>query len=252
MSLVPDPARTGMRLVSESGTVRASILGVNAWLVTVLWPLASSGNPRDTMPYAIACTSLALLVAGLVALRARRRGLGAWLSLCAFPASVIAATAWRSGSSPASSDPLVLTLQALSLLAYGAAVAPSAEAAPVASSRHVALEADALDMDPVRTRRTRAVFTLLVCIGTFLLAVLAPILGDPGAFQHEWGDATREGRVLIAVVGASTAVATVTGFAGALRADPDDAVAPRDRWLRVGSLLLLALLGAATWFAIQP
>lgn len=241
-----------MRLASESSTVRASILGVNAWLVTVLWPLASSGNLRDTVQSAIACGSLVVLVAGLVALRAQRRGVGAWLSLCAFPASVIGATAWRSTTWNPAGEPLVLVLQALSLLAYGAAVAPNAEAAPIVSSRQVALEADAIDIESARTRRTRIALTALACIGTFVLAVLAPVLGDAGAFQQAWGDATREGGVLIAVVGASAAVATVTGFAGALRADPDDAVSPRDRWLRVTSLLALALLGAATWFAIQP
>lgn len=252
MSLVADPARAGMRVANEASTVRASILGVNAWLVTVLWPLASSGTAPDVTRGVIACGSLALLVAGLVALRARRLGVGAWLSLCAFPASVIVATAWHSTTWNPSSDPLVLVLQALSLLAYGAAVAPTAEAAPVVSSQPIGLEADAGSTESARTRRTRRALTVLACTGAFALAVLAPILGDPGALRHAWGEAARDGGVLIAVVGASAAVASVTGFAGALRADHDERASSRDRWFRVGSLLLLALLGAGTWFAIHP
>lgn len=252
MSLVADPARAGMRGVNEANTVRASILGVNAWLVTVLWPLASSGGAPDVTRGVIACGSLALLVAGLLALRVRRLGAGAWLSLCAFPASMIVATAWHATTWDASRDPLVLMLQALSLLAYGAAVAPSAEAAPTVSSQSIGLEAHAGGTESTRTRRTRTALTALACSGAFALAVLAPILGDPGKFRSAWGGATREGGVLIAVVGASAAVASVTGFASALRADHDERVSSRERWFRVGSLLLLALLGGGTWFAIHP
>jgi hypothetical protein len=252
MTLGPDATHAGMRDASEEGTVRASILGVNAWLVTVLWPLAPDVNRLDVHAIAAACGSFAVLATTLLALRAGRRALGAWFGLCAFPVSAIAIVAWRTSWPGSSAHWLELALQALSLLAFGASVATRAEAAPLLAGRETALDAGGSDVEPARTRRLRVASTALACLGAFALAVLAPTIGAPDIFVRAWGEAARDAAVLTAVVGASVAVAWVAGFSDALRSDHRPAVAPGDRAVRVVAFLALAALGAAAWWAIKP
>lgn len=229
-----------------------SILGVNAWLVTLVWPLGFRGE-LGAADIAAVAGPLALLGAGLFALGTQRHATATWILLCAFPAGLAAVLATRPDDwNRRAHDLPALAIEVLSLLAYAASAAVAdVNAAPFLRSRSTPLGSEPWDLVPAPPRILRRALAGLACAGAFAIALVAPTLGGADAIERDWGNAAREGGVLTAVVGASVAVAVVTGFAGALRARRADAPRPGDARFRVASALLLAFLGAVTWFAIR-
>jgi uncharacterized protein YjeT (DUF2065 family) len=239
-------------------TVPALALGAHTWLVAAGWPLLRSDE-----------TGLAPWIAGLFALGA----LGAGAALHAFgdasaaglrytrdaafwlvfPIATCAASA--SAYDAAGDDTLALLpllLGPLSLAAYGAALVSVTARAPQPIAVELTPLRAASAARPPHALRS-ALPQLLFGGGAIALGLVLPALGDPAALAARWGDGRRPGAVLAAILGGALAAALLGSFLpSALRRDARDLEPRPDAALRATWYLFLSLLGAVTYYVVQP
>lgn len=252
----PAPNADGPASARSSLPVLA--LGANTWLVAAGWPLLTglTGQGVGLVPWSVAALALAALGAGALlhgrgAPRlARARDAAWWL---AFPIATSAATASAYdavGEGLSSSLPLLLA--PLSACGFGAALVVATSPAP----RRLAVELTPLRAlaAPRAAGLVRAALPrVLLGTGAVALGLVLPALCDPAELAERWGDAGRQGAVLSAIVGGALGVAVLASFLpAALRQEPSDAEPRADAALRTGWYLLLSLLGAVTYYVVQP
>jgi hypothetical protein len=244
--------------VERRERLRVLLLGANLWVLCVLWPAWSAHAPARGVDVAFETLGLLPLALGAALGRARDgtalSALRPALLLVVFPAALCAALALR--GEPLNQQlfgPFALCLLALSLCAYGAAVASSLAARGDAlRPKHVALGEEPWDAAPPARELPRRVFVGAFVAGAAAIAFVAPRLGGPVELERAWGDAAAAGGVLTAVVGAALAVTLLAvHLADGLRAPPPRAP-EGDPGLRTAWFLFLALLGAVTFFVVQP
>jgi hypothetical protein len=173
-----------------------------------------------------------------------------WL---AFPIATAAATASAydaAGDAPLSAVPLLLS--PMSACAFGAALSTATAKSPPA----IDVELTPLRPSPPPRHRTRVRAALVPALfggGALVLGLVLPALGDPATLAERWGQGSRQGAVLSAVVGGALAVAVLASFLPrAQRAEPRVREVRRDPTLSTAWYLFLALLGAVTYYVIQP
>ena len=239
-------------------TVPVLALGVHTWLVAVGWPLFTS-DETGPAPFVAGLFALFALGAGaalhafgdarVVAIRYARDA-AFWL---AFPIATCAASA--SAYDAAGDDTLALLpllLGPLSLAAYGAALVGVTARAPQPIAVELTPLRAATTARPARALRT-ALPQLLFGGGAIALGLVLPALGDPAALAARWGDGRRPGAVLAAILGGALAVALLGSFLPAtLRRDARDLEPRPDAALRTAWYLFLSLLGAVTYYVVQP
>jgi hypothetical protein len=238
--------------------LRVLLLGTNLWVVCVLWP-ALSGRSERGIDVAFETLGVLPLVLGALIrpghTGARADVLRPLLLLVVFPAALCAAIALRSEAlNQALFGPLALCLLATSLCAYGAAVAAGISRNQGAELRvkHVALGSDPWDAAPRERELPRRAFIAVCTVGAAALAWIAPSLGGYGALEEAWGDAAAVGGVLTAVVGAALGVTLLAVYLGEGLRAPSAQPTEADPGLRTAWFLFLALLGAVTYFVVQP
>jgi hypothetical protein len=148
-----------------------------------------------------------------------------------------------------------MVLLALSLCGYGAAAAASLDVpAQVLSVTHAPLGTDSWDAVPPERGMRQRLFIALCVTGAGAIALVAPTLGGTSVIERAWGDAAGVGAVLSAVVAAALGIAVLAIYLpNALRARGASDQPPRaDTTLRVAWFLFLAMLGAVTYFIVQP
>jgi hypothetical protein len=237
--------------------LRVLLLGLNLWALCVLWPaLAGRGGAEGAATVSLEAFSLLPLALGTGVLGQRLRWARPALLLVVFPVALTAALALRPEQANAQLyGPLGILLLALSLCAYGAAAAVSVDpGAEELRTTHAALGSDPWDAPPPDRGLRQRGFIAVCFAGAAGVALIAPTLGGQSAVEHAWGDAASAGGVLTAVVAAALGVAVLAVYMGsALRAKATPERTPRgDVALRIVWLLFLALLGAVTYFIVQP
>ena len=233
-------------------SLRALILGLNAWAVVIALPLAfAPERVEESILWSL--IPLALLLSGILQSRsASNQGEG--LLLLAFPVALGATAAWRSGPSGGEMNAaLGSTIAALSLLLYWAA-ALRAVNLPVLSVPARVRTLGPPTSPPPRTRHRRLASRLLWVSGlsSIALATLSPLLGSESTWASAWGEAADEARVLVTVVAGALACAVLVAFIGpATRARrgpaPDRARSDRRAML----FTTLALGAAAGWLLLE-
>jgi hypothetical protein len=239
--------------------LRVLLLGTNLWAMCVLWPAWSAQALRGID---VAFETLGLVPLLIGAALGRNGGVTSMntalrpgLLLVVFPAALCAALALRPEAlNQQLFGPFALCLLALSLCAYGAAVASSMAASGTDGLRpkHVPLGADPWDAPPRERELPRRAFIGTCVAGAAGLALVAPRLGGQAELGQAWGDAAAVGGVLTAVVGAALGVTLLAvhlgdGLRAPSRRDPEPETGLRTAWF-----LFLALLGAVTYFVVQP
>lgn len=239
-------------------TVPVLVLGVHTWLVAAGWPLFTR-DESGPAPFIAGLFALGALGAGAglhafgdtsaAAIRYARDA-AFWL---VFPIATCAASA--SAYDAAGDDALALLpllLGPLSLAAYGAALVSVTARAP---------QPIAVELTPLRAANTArpasrlraALPQLLFGGGALALGLVLPALGDPAALAARWGDGRRPGAVLAAILGGALAAALLGSFLpAALRRDARDLEPRPDAALRTAWYLFLSLLGAVTYYVVQP
>ena len=249
---------TPMQSSERRDRLRLLLLGTNLWVVCVVWP-ALAGQAERGIDLASETLGLLPLALGAWLGRgeagSRRDVLRPLLLLVVFPAALCGAVALR--PEPLNQElfgPLALCLLAISLCAYGAAVttALARNAAPQLHIKSTALGADPWDAPPPESERPRRAFIAACVAGAAALAWVAPSLGGYAELQEGWGDAAAVGGVLTAVVGCALAVALLAIFLGEGLRAPVSPTTQSDPGLRTAWFLFLALLGAVTYFVVQP
>ncbi len=247
------------KLATQTQSMRAdlwvtSVLGVNAWLVIVLWPLAFEASP-GLFDIALLLPPLVLLAAGVWQLRSRLpkgKLTAQWLLLAAFPVSVVAVVASRPEPlNQTAHTPLALLLGVVSLAAYGAGSASATARSRVLRHGDHQPLATAWQPDPLPRPWLRGFVMAVTLVGALCIAVLAPSWNGFQALESAWGKAAREGGVLTAVVAAILATTVVVVFLGpALRKEPARVRSAPERRRKVASLLLLSVVGGLTYWVI--
>jgi hypothetical protein len=232
------------------------LLGVNLWLIALLWPSAPASDGHG--PWAT-LAGLAPLLLGVIAHNAIARSFAPppWVAgtllLAGFPAALGAVLATRQEHlNQLALGPLALALLAAALCAYGASAALAcAETAPELAAERSALGREPWNApEPERGRLQRAIVGVTV-LGAAAIVVVAPSLGGFAELEAAWGDAALAGGVLTAVIGAALGVATVSVFLGSgLRSEAEGEAAAADTSLRAAWFLFLSLLGAVTYFVV--
>jgi hypothetical protein len=234
--------------------LRVLLLGANVWVLGVLWPLLGSRSTSPTELVAGLLCPLPLLLGGTSSAAGSSLFLRSSLWLVAYPAAFAVAVAVRpEGLNQHLYGPLGLVLLWLSLCAYGAsAVTATAGRAPELAAVHTAL-----GTEPGDTPQRRRTPLQLGVIGMFFagagaLCLVAPQWGGQSLLEQAWGDAAQSGGVLTAVVGAALGVATLAIYLSAALRAKREPEPHSDAPLRVAWFLFLALLGIVTYFVIQP
>jgi hypothetical protein len=229
------------------GGLHAWGVGLNAWLVLAAWPWLFTPRP-GVLPALAAVLALGALTLGAWRLeRHPETATHAWL--VGFPVLLGASVAGLpSATRQAALGAGPVLLGVLGLWAHLAtSLWALRRTRPVTPLRHQPLPAAPGSSEPARTPARALAAALLVC-GALAVGVVAPLWGDPQQLAARWGDAADEGALLCAVVAAALGTATAGPFLAAVLRPRRTASAPRpDLALRVASLLLLALLGAATY-----
>ncbi len=245
---------------SAGSSLPVLALGANTWLVAAGWPLLTTQG-AGSAPWMAGALALAALAAGaLLHARfssgaasypglARARDAAWWL---AFPIATCAAMASAyDAAREGALSPLPLLLAPLSACGFGAALVAATSPAP----RSIAVELTPLRaVTPPRTvgRMRAALPRVLLGAGALAIGLVLPALGDPAELAARWGEGSRQGAVLSAIVGGALAVAVLAAFLpSALRQDAKDVEPRADAALRTGWYLFLALLGAVTYYVVQ-
>jgi hypothetical protein len=257
----PDKARASKLGASPArrDQLRVLLLGVNLWALCVLWPaLFNVGHRERGIDVAFETLGLLPLALGTVLRRsdsgARADVLRPTLLLVVFPAALSAAIALRAEAlNQQLFGPFALCLLATSLCAYGAAVASylGRHARAELSAKRVPLGPDPWDAAPAERWLPRRAFIGACVAGAAGRAWVAPSLGGYADLEAAWGDAAPMGGVLTAVVGAALAASVLAiHLSEGLRAPTRHPEG--DTGLRTAWFLFLALLGAVTYFVVQP
>ncbi len=251
----------GVRDAAEQGgtpqgraRLRVLLLGANLWALCALWPALAG---RGEGPALLALSVFSVVPLALwAALGQRMRWVQAVLLFVMFPVALAAVLALRPEALNAQLyGPLGMVLLAVSLCGYGAAAASSLDM-PAHALRvtHAPLGSDPWDAVPADRGLRQRVFIALCVTGAGAIALVAPALGGTSVLERAWGDAAGVGAVLSAVVAAALGITVLAIYMpNALRAKSATEQAPRsDTTLRVAWFLFLALLGAITYFIVQP
>jgi hypothetical protein len=234
--------------------LRVLLLGANLWALCALWPALAG---RGEGPALLALSAFSVLPLALwAALGQRMRWAQSLLLFIMFPVALAAVLALRPEALNAQLyGPLGMVLLAVSLCGYGAAAAASLDVpAQVLSVTQASLGADPWDAAPAERGMRQRVFIAMCVAGAGAIALVAPAIGGTSVLERAWGDAAGVGAVLSAVVAAALGVAVLAIYMpNALRAKTGAEQTPRgDSTLRVVWFLFLALLGAITYFVVQP
>jgi hypothetical protein len=238
------------------GPVALSALGLNAWAISVGFPLLSADV---SLQGSLAATSaLGLLGLGaLVQARARSDGMrhvARLLLLAAYPAGLAAALALGSEAArERAHSPFSVVLAALSLLAYGVAAVqacrPELPLLPAISRSRRSVHAPRRDA----TRPLQRVAAGVLLVGAAAIALIAPLLPEYAEVERSWAEAAAPGAVLSALVGGAIAASIIATQLGSLL-KPRRRVAGeglRQRQNKIASALFLALLGAVVYFTVR-
>ncbi|GAB5542542.1 MAG: hypothetical protein SangKO_023020 [Sandaracinaceae bacterium] len=232
---------------------RIGLLGLNAWVVIVAFPLGRMGDLGLT-DVLYASVPVAALTSGLVLNARARREAARWVLLAAGPVALALPVALR----PALVEREVLDLPtsllgAVSMLAYLAA-ATHALGRPMKVKPAVAQTI--VGKEPVsepRARRwLRRALLGSTAVGAFGVAVVAPAWTDRQSQAALWGDAADDAAVLTSVVAALVAALAVGVVVGpGLRAERGQArAAPRRRRTLALAVFVAAAAGAG-WVLLQ-
>lgn len=235
---------------SPTELLRVSLLGLNAWVVTLLVPSLFVGlDPLQGL-----VTSAPLLVLGAGVFAHRRGASAAWWLLGGFPAAIGAVLAWRDELAARDAHGLLgLTFAALSLLAFAAAAA-HASARDLRGARaevQSPLGREAVIEPPAR-RWTRRALLGLSAAGALAITLVAPVLGGRDARVERWGEAADDAAVLTALVGGVVACLALGAVIGpSLRADRAPPLHPARRQRRLGAAMLIAVAAGVGWLLLR-
>jgi hypothetical protein len=238
------------------GPVGLSALGLNAWALSVGFPLLSADVSLQGM--LAAASVLGLLGLGAL-IKARGHPETAQhsarlLLLAAYPAGLAAALALGSEAGrERAHSPFSVVLAALSLLAYFVAALqacrPALPLLPAISRSRRSAHAPAADA----TRPLQRVAAALLLVGAGAIALVAPLLPEYAEVERSWAEAAGPGAVLSALVGGAIAASIVATQLGSLlkprRRIAGDGL--RQRQNKLASALFLALLGAVVYFTVR-
>jgi hypothetical protein len=229
-------------------------LGFNAWLTHVLFVLLSAET--RAMQYVVGASALVCLALGVGARvwedrLPGRQVASRWLLLCIYPTSLALALALEQARETAHSY-LSMPLCAASLLAYciAAAVALREPLTPLVSESH---PISSRRQGPPAPRTLRAAVIVIVLLGAFAIAVVAPLWPPYSEVTRGWGDAAAAGATLGALVATATAVSVIAIHLGTILRRAEPRVEPvRVRRNRIATLVFLALLGFVTYVTVAP
>ena len=242
----PRPQRTTRGIAS----LRVGVLGVSAWLVAVFVPVLEGGvhSPADSVLVSLPIVALALGVRYFL----RSRDEAGPLLAIAFPA--LLATAMAGRADPALSaryEPPLVVLSGIAMLAYVAATA-HALGRPLAFRP---TRVSKLAAVPEASRRARVL--RIWVLGTtalfgLVLTLFVPALGSRASYAAAWGAAADEGRVLVAILGAtvSTVVLTVIIAPSLRAARPLEGRRSSDS-VTLAASLVVAVTGAMAWAILR-
>jgi hypothetical protein len=229
-------------------------LGTNAWLTCVGWVLIS--NDVSVWHTSAASFALVPLWAG-AAWQARsgserRSDAARWLLLCVFPVALAAALCLGTEAArEAAHSPLSMLLAAASLLAYGAAALQACRTPlAVLPTRSQARRSDRGAAPPPESVPMRAA-ALLLWMGAFAIALVAPLSSDYESLQLAWGDAADAGAAFTAVCAGGIAVSLLGMELGPLlKARRARHVSMRTRRNRIAVMLFLTLCGGLLYLGL--
>lgn len=227
--------------------VRLGLLGVNAWLVTLLVPVLADGWGSLGSRVGAAAPFLALVL-GLLWLP-RHPDRARWALLAGFvPLLGLGLVLRPNALVPGAYAAVSLSLSALSLLAYVAAAARACSRPRVSHPKEhfpIAGRAPLAEASPSRWVRTALLG--ITGAGAFLAVVIVPAIGAPNA----WGDASPEGATLTTVVAALAGAIALAAVVGpGLRAERRRRARRPPLGRVVLTALALAALGALGWVAL--
>lgn len=250
----PGPESAQLRAARSPRSLALFGLGTNAWLTSVGWVLIS--NDVSVWHTAAASFTLVPLCAGAV-LHARtlpdqRSDTARWLLLCVFPASLAAALCLGSEAMREQAHgPLSMLLAAASLLAYGAAALQACRTPlHLLPTRSQARRSERGAAPPRESNALRAA-ALLLWVGAFAIALVAPLSSDYATLQLAWGEAADAGAALTAVAAGGIAVTLVGVDLGPLlKARRARHVSTRTRRNRIAVMLFLTLCGGLMYLGL--
>lgn len=228
--------------------VRLALLGVNAWLVTLLVPSLHLDRGFDRA-LLIAVAPLLVLAA---ALWVPHRGAARWGLLAGYPAALAAALGARGElAERGAHGTLGLVLAALSLLAFVAAAAHASSRAPGSAQRQTPLEREPVAEPPTR-RWVRRALLAITATGALAITLVAPALASRRERLERWGEAADDAAVLTSVVAATVACFAVGVIVGpALRAARSGSHRPAQRQRRLAASMLLAAAAGVGWLLLR-
>lgn len=248
-SEAPDPARSA----DAADAWRVGLLGLNAWVVIVLFPSVRVGA-EGPLQVALAALALAVLAGGLWLLVRGRRELARWILLGATPPALALPIALRPALVEREVlDPPTLLLAVVSMIAWLAAtthaVARPTRVKPALAQVLVGKEPVS---EPAARRWTRRALLAITSLGAFAIAVLAPAWTDRSARLEAWGEAADDGAVLTSVAAAIAGALVLGVVVGpGLRAERARSRDAARRRRRLALALLVATLAAAAWLTLR-
>ena len=238
---------------ARGATLGIVLLGLNAYAVALLLPVAHVGL-GGALDSALMIAPLAALFGGAALVgRGQRRDLERALLLAVFPATLAIALALRRDlAAQGALDGVGLMAAAASSLAYAAYAARlSARPEHLRVTRVQPLPLAARLDEPAERRWLRRGVLATTACGAFLVAVLAPALGDRSELVERWGEAADEATVLAAVLGASASVLAIAAIVGpALRANRPGHPAPSRRTARLAVAATIAAVAFMFWWLL--
>jgi hypothetical protein len=253
--MASDPNLPVGERAARSGALVVLGLGINAWLSSALFVLLAAEPSART--YAVGASALVWLGLGAIALVVRVRGgntLARWLLLAVYPAALgIALTIGTERMRETAHGAFSMSLCAAALLAYliAAALACKPQLQPLEVESHPL--SNLRNEGPPGPTPLRRIVIALVLVGAFAIAVIAPLSPPYPALAAAWGDAASDaGAALSALVASATAVSLVAVHLGAALRREARSEPARVRQKRIVTLLLLTLLGFATYVTVIP
>jgi len=238
------------RLRSNQWIVLA--LGLNAWVVIDVWPLAFPANQQAWQSYLLLLSPTLLLLAtrGM----RRRPSAARWILLALFPVSLIAPVVVRSEiDNQLAFTPVVLLFAVLSLVAYFAFIADALSVH--VPYRHCDYKSLALPgtptIQPARVWLRRTIVGLAL-LGSLCVVATGPAFSGFRGLKRDWGDASMQAGLLITLVASTLAIAVLLSFLGpALKAFDGRRPARAQAARKLISALILSLFGLLTFYLLH-
>lgn len=226
--------------------------GLHLWLLLLAFPIWSDEAAFEPI-LGVGC--LLPLALGPVLAVLGRPGLAAALLLCVYPAALAGSVAARDEAEPLGAT--WLGVATLCLWIYGAAAleALRPRASSPAGARIVALPDGRRRVSPraalaARAHRLRLGLTALLGLGALAIAAVAPSLGRR-QLASAWGEQAASGSVLVAMTAAALGCMVAGVFLSALLRPQSSGDRQARSPMRVATGLMLALVGATTFYVLQ-